>query len=407
MISSVGRWWFSRTRWEQTALAVWAIVLLVVCTRAFVQPNNRTVYPIFSDSARLWWNTDELYEPHRPDNVWPGYRYSPTFAILFSPFAIVPDAIGGILWRVLSAAFFIGSLAWLARSVLPGGLSRDQFALLTLICLPLSVQSLNNGQANVVVIASMMATVASLREKHWNFATAMLTVAFICKVYPIAFAMLLIVLYPRQLLWRTSLAILASLIFPFMVQHWDYVLDQNKKWIELLLADDRTAADDRNKHRDLWLLIDIYHLPVSRFAYRIIQMAGGAGIAALLWVRQRQGWEEKSLLTSALGLGVCWILVLGPVVESSTFQLLAPSLAWSLLASLRESTWPPRRWLLTGSGLLFILAAGLGSFGNTADLHILGIHPMASSLYFSYLLTEPRPQQSAVSATPRELRAAA
>ncbi len=391
MLSSIRHWFIARTRWEQAAFAVWTIVLLFVCTRAFVAPASRTVYPIFSESTRLWWQTDDLYEPYRPNHVQGGYRYSPAFAILFTPFAIFPDAIGGVLWRIFSGACFIAALAWLTRSVLPGCLSRDHFAILTLLCLPLSVQSLNNGQANVIVIASMMATIAAIREQRWNLATALLLVAFICKVYPIAFAMLLIVLYPRQLLWRMAMAILPSLVLPFVAQHWDYVVDQHQKWIELLLADDRTNADDRNKHRDLWLLIDIYHLPVSRFAYRIIQMAGGAGIALLLWIRQRQGWDEKHLLISALGLGVSWILVLGPVVESSTFQLLAPSLAWSLVASVRESSWSARRLILAGSGLLFVLAAALGSLGNTADLSIIGIHPMASTLYFVYLLSEPRP----------------
>ena len=382
-------------------------MLLFVCTRAFVAPASRTVYPIFSESTRLWWQTDDLYEPYRLNHVQGGYRYSPVFAILFTPFAIFPDAIGGVLWRIFSGACFIGALAWLTRSVLPGCLSRDHFAILTLLYLPLSVQSLNNGQANVLVIATLMAAVAAVREQRWNLATAMLTIAFICKVYPIAFIMLLIVLYPRHLLWRVSLAILASLLLPFVAQNWDYVVDQNRKWIVLLLADDRTNAHDVNKHRDLWLLIDICQLPVTRFTYRIMQVAGGAGIALLLWIRQRQGWDEKHLLTSALGLGVSWILVLGPVVESSTFQLLAPSLAWSLVALLRAPVWSARSLVLGGSTLLFILAAAIGSFGNTAKFHVIAIHPMASMLYFVYLLTEPRPTEQSALPTTIEWRAAA
>ncbi len=407
MLSSIGIWWYARTRWEQTAIVVWSIVLAVVCTRAFLAPNSRTVYPIFSASTDLWWSSDDLYEPYRPDHVQGGYRYSPTFAIAFTPFAIFPDAVGGVIWRVFSVAAFIGALAWIASTVLPGKLSRDQFALLTLFCLPLSVQSINNGQANVIVIASMMATIAAIRAERWNFAAFLLTVAFVCKVYPIAFAMLLIVLYPRQLLWRVAIATIVSLVAPFLAQHWDYVIDQNQKWIQLLLADDRTNAEDRNKHRDLWLLIDLYHLPVSRFAYRVIQMAGGAGIALLLWMRQRQGWEEKQLLTSALGLGIAWILVLGPVVESSTFQLLAPSLAWSLIASRHESFLSGRRLLLTASATLFVLAAVLGSIRNTAELNIMGIHPMASVLFFAYLLAESRPAEHSSKPAITEHRAAA
>src|SRR5205807_1635538 len=105
-------WWDARTGWEKTALGIWVAILLVVSVRAFLSPDKRTVYPIFSGSARLWWTATDLYEPDRPSSVQGGYRYSPTFAILFTPLALVPDSAGGVLWRLLSAAALLGALAW-------------------------------------------------------------------------------------------------------------------------------------------------------------------------------------------------------------------------------------------------------------------------------------------------------
>ncbi len=85
------------------------------------------------------------------------------------------------------------------------------------------------------------------------------------------------------------------------------------------------------------------------------------------------------------------MLLLGPVVESSTFLLLAPSLACSVLAVMRNGVWRWRLLLLGGSAGLFVLAALLGGIANTAKLNIIGLHPWASLLYFTYLLTEPQP----------------
>jgi alpha-1,2-mannosyltransferase len=406
-IAHMRTWWTSRSRWEQAAIIVWAVVLLVVSVRVAGWPTSRTVYPIFSGSAQLWWSESDLYEPHRPLTVQGGYRYSPTFAILLTPFAYFPDTVGGVLWRLIGVAAFLGSLAWLARRVLPWPLSRDQFAWLTLLCVPLALQSVNNGQANVIVTAAMVAAVCACKEQRWNLASALLTLAFVCKVYPIALGMLLVVLYPRQLSWRLPLALVASLLVPFLLQDPSYVNDQYGKWIALLRADDRSAFPLADKHRDLWLLIEVYGIPLSRRIYTLLQIGGGLGIAVLCWRRQRQGWPEKALLTATLGLAVAWMMVLGPVVESSTFLLLAPSLAASIVGALQDRKWHWRTLLLAGSGSLFLAAVLLGGVANTARLHVVGIHPLASLLYFVYLLTESRPCDREAQQLPIERRAAA
>lgn len=406
-IPQLHTWWTSRSRWEQIAVIVWTVVLLVVSVRVAGWPMSRTVYPIFSASAQLWWSGADLYEPYRPLAVQGGYRYSPTFAILITPFAYFPDSVGGVIWRLISSLAFLGSLAWLARSVLSWPLSRDQFAWLTLLCVPLALQSVNNGQANVIVIAAMLAAVCACQEQRWNFASALLTLAFVCKVYPIALAMLLVVLYPRQLSWRLPLALVSSLLVPFLGPDPSYVNDQYGKWIALLRADDRSAFPLADKHRDLWLLIEVYGIPLNRRIYTLLQIGGGLGIAVLCWRRQRQGWPKKALLTATLGLAVAWMMVLGPVVESSTFLLLAPSLAASIVGALQDRRWHWRTLLLAGSGILFLAAVLLGGVANTAKLHVVGIHPLASLLYFVYLLTESRPSEIQSAQQPIEWRNAA
>ena len=390
-------WLESRTRWEKVALVVWSIVLLFVSVRVFIAPEAKTVYPIFSSTGVLWWSGADLYEPGRPTSVQNGYRYSPTFAVFITPFALLPDFLGGVVWRLFSAAALLGSLLWVVRSVLPTTLSRDHFAWLLLLSLPLSLQSVNNGQANVLVIACMLAAVAAVKEERWNLASLLITLAFVCKVYPLALGMLLILLYPRQLIWRIPLAVAASLLVPFLCQHPVYVMDQYEKWLELLKHDDRSWIALEQTYRDLWLLIRLYgpaqddqHWHLYRQLYMVLQVAAGAGIAAVCWQRQREGWSREALLTSTLGLGAAWMMLLGPATESSSFVLLAPSLAWSVIESLQAPEWRHRRILLWGSCALFAVAVFLGGFSSAVKIHALGVHSWASLLYFTYLLTEPR-----------------
>ena len=105
------------------------VVLLFVSVRVYLFPTAKTVYPIFSSSARLWWSGGDLYDVKRPGLVQGGFRYSPVIAVFFSPFALLPDFVGGVLWRIAGVGIFFFSLVWLTRTVLPVALSRNSCGL--------------------------------------------------------------------------------------------------------------------------------------------------------------------------------------------------------------------------------------------------------------------------------------
>src|SRR5258707_481572 len=87
--------------WERLGVTVWTTLLLVVCVRGLLSPQ-RSVYPIFSAAARHWMSGDDLY-----GKVDAPYRYSPLATILFIPFSVFSDRIGGLLWRLLNAGVYL------------------------------------------------------------------------------------------------------------------------------------------------------------------------------------------------------------------------------------------------------------------------------------------------------------
>ena len=383
-------WSQSQARLEKAGLAVWAVILLFVCVRAFISPESKTVYPIFSASGQFWWSGIDLYEPYRPTDVQEGYRYSPTFAVLVTPFALLPDSIGGVLWRLFNAGSLLWALGWLTRAVLPSPVSTKHYAMLLLLVVPLTLQSLNNGQANLIVIAAMLAAVAAVKEERWNLAAALLAFSFIIKLYPLALGMVLIVLYPRHLSWRCLVAVVTSMLLPFFCQSPEYVADQFAKWIVLLRSEDRSDIQLEHMYRDLWLLIHLYGVPIGRPVYTILQALAGAGVAVLCWRRQRTGWSSPALLMSTLALVTAWMMLLGPATESSSFVLLAPSLAWSVLQALQTPGMTWQRFLLWASCACFALAVFTGAFSSTVKAHGMGVHAWGSLFYFAYLLTPQR-----------------
>mgnify|MGYP001583733170 CR=1 FL=1 len=88
----------------------WIYVVLTIAVslhRYFLGPDHFGNYLIFKNSFLHLLSGENLYTLY-PELKIDLFKYSPTFAALFSPFALMPDYIGLILWNLLNsiALFF-------------------------------------------------------------------------------------------------------------------------------------------------------------------------------------------------------------------------------------------------------------------------------------------------------------
>jgi hypothetical protein len=372
----------TQARILRLVLAVWAGIVLVICARVLLSPRANSVYPIFAEAGRRWLAGEGLYpEPGGPLNL-DRFRYSPLVAALFAPLGLLPNGVGGCLWRLLNAAVYLGAFTWWCRAVLPGGwtLSAGRAAALWLLLVPLSVGSLNNGQSNPLVAGLLLAAVAGVAHRRWNLAAACVAGACLFKGYPLAVGLLLAAVYPRRFAPRLGLTLAVGLALPLVLQRPAFVLGQYGEWLQALGADDRAAVPVSNCYRDLWMLCRMARVPLTREGYLVLQLATGAGAALLCVAGRRAGWSRRVLLTGLLSLGTCWMILCGPATESSTYILLAPVLAWAVLTAW-EGAGPG--W---GRGLVYA-SLGLLLVGQIAcwfplgkQLHALGIQPLAALL---------------------------
>jgi len=100
---------------------------------------------------------------------WDFYRYSPAFALLFAPFALLPYAIGAVLWNLINAA----SLYWAVRWV-PSLDDRSKMLALWFMFLAM-LNSVANAQSNALV-AALMIFAWSAHERDKPDAPALLIV---------------------------------------------------------------------------------------------------------------------------------------------------------------------------------------------------------------------------------------
>jgi hypothetical protein len=200
------------------------------------------------------------------------------------------------------------------------------------------------------------------------------------KIYPLSAGLLLTVVYPRRFGFRLAAALVVVAGLPFLLQQPAYVAEQYAQWYQLLGADDRKYWPMDATYRDLWLLLRAWEVPITPKVYLFVQLVTAAGCAALCVAGRWRGWEARRLLMACLVLGSMWMTLCGPATESCTYILLAPALAFGLVAS-RVERWPvPVRALFGGSFVLFALCVLAGVFPRTAQFHALGLQPLGALL---------------------------
>ncbi len=381
-------------RFFRCTLAVWATLLVFMCVRSAVQPQRATVWPIFAHAGQNWLHGADLYDDHYLWIDLDQYRYSPLVTTFFVPLSLLHLSAGNVLWRLVNmAAFFAGVVAF-CRIVYPGSerLSWLGAACIGWLLVPLSLSSLNNGQANPLLIGALLLAAVAVYQERWNWAAIALAVAILLKIYPVAIAMLLLLVYPRQLGWRLTVVLALGLLVPFCLQNPAYVYDQYRQWFAYLLDEDRSTRLITESYRDFWILVRWADIPLPHRAYVALQLTVAAAIAGVVLFGRLRGWPARDLLRRLLDLGCCWIIVFGPATENCTFILIAPTLAlavWEAYATGRP-LWT--RWLLAAIVGIFVGSTLVTALPDGRNW-VYPLNPLAALLLFGERLASLRTAQ--------------
>ncbi len=323
--------------WPRWVFLAWGILVLAVSVRSFVQPHRNNVYLVFARAGGDWLHGETCYDRTRTELD--GYRYAPLASVSFVPWYLLPSAWGTALWRLASAGIFLAGFAWMTTALFKGRtLTQRDWALMLLAMIPLGIAGLNNGQANAHVIGLLLLATAACTRERWNVAAICIALATWLKIYPLAVGLLLIVVYPRPLLWRTALALASGFGLPFLTQRPDYVWNEYQRWIADLKGDDRRNFPFSLGYLDAHLLLRLLGIHLSHLAYGVMQMGAALLLAGFVWFRRSQ----PAILGHLLQLGSLWIILFGPSTEGSTYLLLAPTLAWALHQAWTDAEIP--RW---------------------------------------------------------------
>ena len=203
------------------ALVLWAILAVAVCVKIVKLDAHRQVYLVFAAASRHWWADKPLYITYGLEEGIDVFRYSPTFAVAFTPLAYLPDRLGAAVWILASVAILVWALHVLVRDVLPPPVGKGdrwspwQERLFLTLTLGGSAVGIWSGQSNALVLALVALGLAAVVRRRWWTASLLLAMPVFIKIWPLAIVLLLVACWPRQLTGRFIAACLVLALIPF------------------------------------------------------------------------------------------------------------------------------------------------------------------------------------------------
>jgi hypothetical protein len=194
-----------------------------------------TNYLIFKNSFLHLIHHQDLYQTFPAEHA-DLYKYSPTFALLMAPFALVPDFAGLLAWNLLNAL-----VLFLAIWRLPIQAERKRLALIGFVLLE-AFTSLSNSQSNCLLCGILIFAFLFLEKKQTGLAALMLVLSFYIKLFGLV-AFVLFLFYPGKLkaaLYSIGWFLLLG-ILPLLAISLTGLTDLYKSWW-LLLANDHSIS---------------------------------------------------------------------------------------------------------------------------------------------------------------------
>lgn len=207
------------------------VAVSVSLHRYFLGEGNYGNYLIFKNSFYNLINGRDLYSLY-PEWKIDLFKYSPTFSVLFSPFYLLPDYIGLVLWNLLNAL----CLFFAVKSI---SIDRNNKAFILWFILIELITSMQNFQSNALTASLMIFVFVFLEKQKYTHAGIAAASGLFIKIFGVLGAILWF-MYKGKLKFFASTVIFAVILFllPLIFVTPLQLIDIYKSWFSLFSSDD-------------------------------------------------------------------------------------------------------------------------------------------------------------------------
>lgn len=322
------------------AVAVSLLIATAITAQQTLGHARSNNFAIFRASFWHLLRGQDLYAAY-PAEHWDLFKYSPTCAMLFAPFAALPYGVGLLFWNLLNAIALSGAIVLL----LPG---RAAVAALLIVLLE-ALGALQNTQSNALVAGLMILSVVALERGRVAAGAASIIVGATIKVFPLSAGLfgLLTPMRWKHVAWCVLIGC-AILALPLAVTSPELLRFQYESWFAV-------QQQDNTKVGMAWLG-GIIEIALGRaIPHAPVQLLGIATIVTTAWMAREQWNDDPIVRRLLLASLLIFSVVFNHMAESPSFVIAFAGLGiwWASL--------PRERW----RDVLVLLIVLLGSVGGS------------------------------------------
>ena len=327
----------SETALRRLIALLWIIAVITATIQQGITHQNNN-YLIFRAASLHLLHGQDLYAAY-PAIHFDFYKYSPSFALLFLPFALLPFALSMLAWNAANA----GVLYYAIGAVLP---PRKALIARSIVFLDM-LGSLQNVQSNALVTALIIVTFAAYEWRHTLIGTVSAIVGTCIKIFPFA-AVSFALFHPRKV--RVGVGIVVSflvmLALPLLVTPWSTLTMQYASWHAI---ESKDALD-----RGFTVMQMVELLLHQNWPNWPQQLLGTLALVAPVLVR-RERWNDWTFRLTYLCSVLAFCVIFNHQSESPTFVIgVAGAAIWFAM----RNRWARSDWLLFA---LFFIGTVLAS----------------------------------------------
>ena len=307
---------------------IWVAATLGATLAPILRHENN--FEIFRTASNHFMAAKDLYVPS--ERHFDLFKYTPSFALLFVPFAVLPFTIGLFLWNALNAA----TLYWALGRLLP----RTQAAVARAIVLGDLIGSLQSAQSNALIAALIILSFTELERGHDLRAAVAVVAGGFIKVFPLA-GVSFALLHTKRRRFAFSCLAVGTVLFgaPLVFTGPAWLARQYSMWLSIQRVDAGDPGFSVMQQLKFWLGV---HWPAWPQ-----QLVGVALLLAPLVVhRERRADKDWRLLYVASLLMFC--VLFNHQSESPSFVIAMTGVSVWFVRSWR-SRWS---WLVLGFVIL-------------------------------------------------------
>ncbi|MEO8880788.1 MAG: glycosyltransferase family 87 protein [Gemmatimonadaceae bacterium] len=322
----------SHERVRTVVYVVLGVILLSVTAQRslFFHPT----FPIFRLS---FWNLLDGRNLYAGYDLGDRFKYSPTAALLFGPFALPPFALGLLLWNTLNVVALVYALDRL--------FSRSDATLALVLLIPEIHGAMQRSQSNTLVAALIVLAFVCLERERQVSGYLAIALGAAIKLFPLA-ALSFAIFHHRRM--RAAIVFAACAIFllllPLLVTPASTLLAQYRWWYEIESVDAFARGTSVMSLLHRALSVDWPNWPV--------QLAGL--IVLLLPLVHVDRWKDPGFRVAFLASLLVFVVIFNHQAERPSFVIASTGVAIWFVTTSRE----PWRMALVLFSLTGLYAGG-------------------------------------------------